>query len=246
LPPANRGISRIPGVDWLLWLLTSLGFLGFLVTGVLGQYGAAVLDDAGSVGCGLVGAAGCWTASRRETGNWRSGWRWLMWSSVCWSIGSAIWMVYEVGLDRGIPFPSLADAAYLGTTVLAVPALLQLSGLTLRGVATLRPVLDGLIAAASLFLVSWATVLGPTVRAGGDSLLTQVIGLAYPAGDVLTATIALLAVARASGPRRTTLTLIGVAMLGMACSDSLFLWFTAREQYGTGNLIDTGCSAATC
>ena len=243
-PRSNPGIRGVPGAGWLAWAAASLVFLGFLATGVLGEHGTTVLDDLGSVGCGLVGALGCAAAARRESGHWRAGWSWLAGSALCWSVGSAIWMVYEVGLDREVPFPSLADAAYLATTVLAVPALLHLSGLTLRGVAPLRPVLDGLIAAASLFVVSWATVLGPAVRAGGDSLLSQVIGLAYPAGDVITATIALLAVARARGPRRVTLTLIGVAMLGMAVSDSLFLWFTAHGRYGTGNLIDTGWFSA--
>jgi len=48
----------------------------------------------------------------------------------------------------------------------------------------LRSVLDGLVIAASLLLVSWAVVLGAVFRAGGTNL-ADVIGLAYPVGDVV-------------------------------------------------------------
>ena len=89
-----------------------------------------------------------------------------------------------------MPFPSLADAGYLGSVPLTVGGLVLLTGL--------RDVLDGALVATSVLFISWATVLGAVVEGSTGPLSHRAIALAYPVSDVLTATLAILAV---PGPR---------------------------------------------
>ena len=71
------------------------------------------------------------------------------------------------GVD--VPFPSVADIGYLGLPPLAAAGLLFLpqSAQSLAGRA--RTILDGLMVASSLLLVSWVRCSAPLIDAGGDS-----------------------------------------------------------------------------
>lgn len=229
---------------WLLalaaWAAISLVFLTLLWTELLGHTGTLVLDDyvcaVGPAGAAVL----CFRASRRASGRARPAWLLLGLSVLSWALGGFAWTVYEVHLGREIPFPSLADVGYLLSVPLGVAALLTFPGARVTGIARLRPVLDGIVAAGALLFVSWATVLGPTFHSGSGSLLSQSISLAYPAGDVLNATIALLLLARARGEQRLTFGLIGTGLLIEAVADSSFAWFTAQGSYASSsNLFDT-------
>ena len=227
---------------WLLAaaasLAISLVFLALLWSELLGVTGTVIMDDyVSTIGPATAGLL-CFRASRRATGRSRPAWFLLGLSVLSWALGSATWTLYEVHLGREIPFPSLSDVGYLLSVPLWIAALLTFPGARATGVARMRPLLDGIVAAGALLFVSWATVLGPTFHAGSGSVWSQVVSLAYPAGDVLSATIALLLLARARGQHRFTLALIASALLLEAVADTSFAWFTAQGQYATGNLID--------
>jgi diguanylate cyclase (GGDEF)-like protein len=233
---------RVPARTPLLaaWSLLSAVMLALLSTSALGSRGTVVLDDYGSMLAPAAAAVGCFLACRRETGKSARAWFLLGLSLLSWAFGGLIWTSYEVYLGRDIPFPSLADVGYLGSVPLAVAALLCFPGSQFVGMARMRPVLDGAIAAGALLFVSWTTVLGPAVRAGSGSLLTQGLSLAYPACDVVTASIALLALARARDGQRTTMLLVSVGLVLVAAADSAFAWFTAHGNYSSENSFDTG------
>ena len=70
-----------------------------------------------------------------------------------WAVGEAIWAYYEVVLRyEQAPYPSWADAFYLLYPVGAGVAVVFLSTGN-SGRSRIRLILDGLIVAASLFLV---------------------------------------------------------------------------------------------
>ena len=105
-----------------------------------------------------------------------------------------LWAYYELALDE-VPFPSLADAAYLVMPVAFCVALLLFpvgNSAQSRG----RMLLDGLIVAGSLFLASWVMILNPMYQTGADSLQALIISLAYPVSDVVILTIAAIALVR--------------------------------------------------
>jgi diguanylate cyclase (GGDEF)-like protein len=134
------------------------------------------------------------------------------------------------------PYPSLADAFYLMYPVGAGVALVLLSTSN-TGRSRIRLVLDGLIVAASLFVVSWISVIENVFRAGGESHLALVVSLAYPVADVV---IIIIAWASAVVAYRPSMGLLVAGLIIVALSDSVFSGLAAVNDYYTGNLIDLG------
>src|SRR3712207_5650170 len=64
-----------------------------------------------------------------------------------------------------------------------------------------RDVMDGAIIALSLFVLSWVTVMAPLVSGNDVSGFPLVLSLAYPAGDVILATLVLLLLSRSTSDR---------------------------------------------
>lgn len=236
--------SRLGGVSTgtllLAWAGVSVLFLLLLVFEPFGHRATIVLDDyAGALVPALAGVA-CLSVRRRRGEQSRRAWLLLGLSLLSWAAGGVSWTVYEVHQGVEVPFPSIGDAGYLLSVPLALAALMSFPDARVSVRHRIRLLLDGVIASGSLLFVSWIFVLGPTFRAGAESLLGQSILLAYPIGDVLTATVALLTLGRARGERRVTMSLIGSGLLIVAVADSSFSWFTAQGSYATGNLFDTG------
>jgi len=195
------------------------------VTQLLAAVAAAVL-------CGRAGAR----AGRRRGRPW-----WLLCvGATSWSVGQLIWMYYELVRGVEVPFPSLADAGYLGFSVLAVAALLSFPTAMRGHRPPLRSLLDGLIVAGALLAISWSTVLGAVWRAGADNGFALVISLAYPIADVVVATAVLFAHSQADRSHRRTLWLFGAGLLSLAAADSAFAYLTARGEYATGAALDAG------
>ena len=105
------------------------------------------------------------------------------------------------------------------------------------GRSRIRLVLDGLIVAASLFVVSWISVIENVFRAGGESHLALAVSLAYPVADVVIITIAW---ASAVVAYRPSMGLLVAGLIIVALSDSVFSGLAAVNDYYTGNLIDLG------
>ncbi|MEA2635276.1 MAG: hypothetical protein QOH92_2043 [Chloroflexota bacterium] len=199
------------------------------------------IDDIGEALVAFVAAIACAAAARRRVGRSRQAWLLMAGSAFVWSAGEVVWSYYEVGLGRQVPFPSLADAGYLGAVPLAVAGVLLFTAGTPRVVTRLAVILDGLIIAGSLLALSWTTILETISRAGGDGLMAQAISLAYPISDVVILTMLLLLLAgRVPGPDRASLFLLAGGLLANLLADSGFAYLTTVNSYGPAQPIDTG------
>lgn len=246
--PAVLSITQGVGVSrqrrwWcaaLICTVTTSVFALFMVTNPLGINFTTWLDDIGEGVAAAIGAACCWLAFRRETGTLRASWCLLGAASASWALGEGIWCWYQLARNVEVPFPSLADLFFL----LAVP--LMAAGVVLLAKesgavgGSLRALLDGAIIASSLIFVSWATALGAVWSSGGEVEFARLVGLAYPVGDVITATVALAALTRARGAYRRQLVLLAAGVVSLAVSDSMFAYLTQNGTYGNGNWMDTG------
>ena len=105
-----------------------------------------------------------------------------------------------------------------------------------------RAVLDGLLVAASLLVISWVFVLGPMVHTGASSLAAQVVGLGYPIGDIVVAALVIHVALHSRARKRAMipLGLIGVALIGLSVADSGFYYLSSISQYRSGDPIDAG------
>ncbi|MFC9554405.1 diguanylate cyclase domain-containing protein [Rhodococcus sp. NPDC056960] len=235
------------GALWLISVIFAAPALLFALAAWHGWGGASattVVVDVGLLVFALA-ATGCaaWAAWKGR-GSRRRSWLALAGGLAAWSVGQAIWCYYVVrqGSDQ-IPFPAVAAAAYLLFPIGACAALLLFpAGSSEQSRTTL--ILDGLIVAGSLFVVSWVSVLGSVYRAGSDTPLALVSSLAYPVADLVIATMAIVVLTRARPGQRLTLGLLCIGVILMALSASAVSYLTALGTYRNGGVTDVGWVAA--
>jgi diguanylate cyclase (GGDEF)-like protein/PAS domain S-box-containing protein len=216
---------------------------GIWVAAILAGFGGRTTSNLGLIVASALAAAACLGAARRASGRSRRVWALLGFSALSWAVGQVAWTWYETVLGQELPLPSLADVGYLGAVPLAAAALLAVPVPSQGLAGRARTVLDGLMIAGSMLLVSWTLLLGPLVHAGGDGLVAQVISLAYPIGDVVVVTIVVYILARfrrAAGSAPIPLALIGLGLVSIAFADSGFALLTLKESYTSGSFIDCG------
>jgi hypothetical protein len=200
----------------LLWLAP-------LVLGLGGQQTTQAISNFGLIAAAASAGLACLATARRTSSRHQRMWRLLGASALSWGSGQTAWAWYESVLGREVPFPSLADVGYLVAVPLAAAALLSLPFAAQNAAERVRQVLDGLMIAASLLLISWVLVLNQVFAAGADNGVSQVISLAYPIGDVVVGTIVLFMATRArrhSGAADIPLPLLGGGLVAWAVADS--------------------------
>jgi diguanylate cyclase (GGDEF)-like protein/PAS domain S-box-containing protein len=225
------------------WAGFSLFFAGWLQF----QWGGGAVtqrfDNLGETLAAFIAAAVCGIAARRHHRHTRVAWALIGASALSWGVGQAIWSYYELVLGRQMPFPSFADLGFLGAVPLAVAGVLFFPWVPSRATSLLRTILDALLTAGSLFIISWATVLGTVYRSGSGGLIAQLIGLAYPAGDIVIGTIVLILASRAPKENRLPFVLLAGGLFVNLLADSAFAYLTTTNAYGSGSTSDTGWAA---
>jgi signal transduction histidine kinase len=213
---------------WLLW------------SGILGRTATVAFDDLAQAAAALVAAGFTARAAFRSRGRVRGGWALLGAAMLAWGTGQAIWSVKEVFLRISVPTPSISDIGYLLAIPLEVAAVLTFPVIAGRMSALLRMLLDGLMIATSLFLISLLLVLQHVIQVSDGSGPGLAINLAYPAGDVATCAVVFLALSRAGRGLRLPMAILGAAFVVIALSDSFFAYATAAGFYASGAWPDTG------
>jgi diguanylate cyclase (GGDEF)-like protein len=229
-------VLRLPA---LLCVLVLAGFAVFALDG-LGSTAQIWVADLGELCCAALAAVVAGLRARASAGRLRHGWTWLALACGCWALGQGVWASYELILSHEAPFPSPADIGFLGFSVAAVPALWLLPEGTGSG-EDRRRLLDGMMVACAIAVISWATALGAVFHAGGQPL-ELAVALAYPAGDVIVLTMSVLALVRGSR-QRGPLLLVSLGMVAMALADSRFAYTSAVGSFETG-AVDVGWCAA--
>ena len=142
----------------------------------------------------LLFAVGCAVkAARAARGRRRYGWLTLIVALSAWAVGEVIRIFEEVQVDSHLWHPSLAQGVLMVYPVAAYAALLLLGDL--EKAPRRRMVLDGVIVATSLFVVSWVCVLN---NLSGDAGAPGATALHITA-DVVLMTTAILVWSRPLG-----------------------------------------------
>jgi diguanylate cyclase (GGDEF)-like protein/PAS domain S-box-containing protein len=214
----------------LLWVRFTWGGIG----------PTTAADNLFEIVAAFAAAAACAFAALRQRGRPRWGWALLGAGCLSWGMGAVIFGWIQVVERANVPFPSYADAGYLGEVPLAIVGIVYLTSTPLRRTTRTRTVLDGLIIAGSLLFVSWATALGTAYSTASGPLAEKAVGLAYPVSDILMGSLILLLLPRAPRLARRSLYLVGLGVLANTVADSAFTYLQLDNSYGTNNLIDAG------
>jgi len=201
------------------------------------------IDDTGQLAAAAVAS---WCTGLRARAAQRTGspaaLAWALWSvgTGCWALGELAWCWFELIAGRQTPFPSIADAGFLLFPVFAVAGLLAWPSAAVHGGRRWRTLLDGVLVAGSLFIVSWVTALGSAARSGGDGRFAYVVSLAYPVTDLVLLTLVVVVVAHARDSARSGLGLLAVGLSALVVADSGFAYLTSTGRYATGSVVDAG------
>jgi PAS domain S-box-containing protein len=199
------------------------------------------VDDIGEGVASLIAALSCGVAAWRNRRRIRLAWAMFGLSALCWTAGEAIWSWNEVVRGEQLPFPSIADGGFLAAIPLAIAGVFAFTSAPTRLASRGETVLAGSIVALSLLFVAWNLGLGKVYEQSNTGLGALAIGLAYPVGDIVTATVLVVAIRRArrSEIGRMALLLGGLAATSLA--NSAFAYLTADGTYGAiGSVLDAG------
>jgi diguanylate cyclase (GGDEF)-like protein len=190
-----------------------------------------------------LAALACVTAAWRRSD--RVAWSLIGVGILLWGVGD-VYYTFVLEQRAEIPFPSLADAGYLG---FYLPAYIGV-GLLVREhvVGFVRSLwLDGLIAGLTVAALASGVVLELVLRSLGPhpGLHAAVAtNLAYPLGDTLLLAI-VIGLASLSGWRlNRTWLLVGGGLLLFGIADSVYLVRVAVNSYTYGSLLDLGWPAS--
>ena len=201
------------------------------------------VSDAGLVVVPLLAGASCLVRAR--TGGPASrAWVLLGLSALCWGAGRAAWTATATTAGgRAVALPPAADVAPLLAVVLLIAGLLSLptaaGGLSTR----VRLVLDGLVVALSLAILTWEVVLADTLSAAGSSPLAVAASLGAVAGNVVCGTVALVSLARArhvDGVPVLAMVLLCAGPLAFAVGDTGHAFLALRDAYYSGHPAAAG------
>jgi diguanylate cyclase len=251
-PDGTAGMhARRTVVGGVAVLFLWLAVLAVAVDSKAGPRAMVVVDDLLQLGSALAGGLVCVVVAwRTRAGNpartasgHRTGWLAMGVGLLCWTAGQAWWSWTEIVRDRPAGTPSVADLGYLVFPVGALVAVGTFSRRTSPLVARHRAVLDGVVVALALFIMSWVAVLEPAATRPVGGGVTAVAGLAYPLSDLVVAALAFLLLTRLTASR-LPMGLFAAALLAMAVADSGAVVLTATGGYQTGNPVALGWVAA--
>lgn len=206
------------------------GFGGPLASQWVGGLGKAV--------AALLASVLCLLAARRQAGRVRVAWALFGGSSLAWFGGQAVRSYYELGPGQQLPFPSPADAGFLGAALLGVAGVFVFAATQSRN-PVLATLLDGAIITSSLIAVSWVVLLEPVYLGGGDTMSSRLISLAYPMGDIVMLSMLILLIAsRVKAPNRAGLLLLAAGLLANILVGGAFTYLTAIKGITPATSID--------
>ena len=161
---------------------------------------------------------------------------------VLFGIGNVIWTVVNELWRQPAEVVPFAHVFYFSSYVAVGAGLLGM--LRARLTRNFGPVLvDGLIMFSGLAVVCWILLIQPLSVLEGATLTEQLLGAAYPTGDLfMVAAVGALLLARGGGSLTGRLLIAAVVTTFIA--DIGYLWVTLRGEYTLGVPTDLGYFAA--
>ncbi|WP_120520641.1 hybrid sensor histidine kinase/response regulator [Arthrobacter celericrescens] len=232
---------------WLVWIAVS-GVAVSLLTAWFWQHPATgasqTLGDFAILCCALAAAASCAFAARRDKESARA-WRFIGAGAFVWCSGMTVWTFYGLTLDHVYPFPSPADALFIGYAVPVAIGLFAFPRPTAAGAQQLRTVLDAAVIASSALFISWVTVLGPVYKSEGLDILAWLASMGYPIVDVALASLVFVLTMRRSRRERLQWACLGGGVVVLTVTDSAYVRMTAEGVTGsTGTPLAAGWMCA--
>ena len=217
-------MSMVPGMVYLaLGALASVAY--FSVPGLEGNGLVFSL-------IGLSAAAAIVVGARRNRPRQLLPWMLFAAAQVSFVVGDLLYYAFH------FDFPSVGDVFYLAVYPLLVAGLLIL--IRARSAGRDRgSLLDASVITVGLGLLAWVFLIEPYTQLEGLGGLERLMSIAYPLMDVLLLAVA-ARLAMGSGTRSPSFHLIGLGIVSLLATDSVYGYIELHSGYGQGGLLDAG------
>lgn len=222
------------------WLV--LGFYGTAmlliladwVAGWQSPHGQRPLYQAVSLPALVFAAACAGYAAYHATGRHRLGWLALVPAMLGAAVGQIIWAVYDVRPEvEHASHPAVGEVFFSLYPLGAMAALVLISRASRS--TPRRLVLDGLIVAASLFVICWVFVLDKQLREDAGSMP---VTLGEVTADIILATTAIIMLSRAHATDWPSRRLVAVGIAVISIADMLVVFRAGFGSYHDSDPAD--------
>ncbi len=186
----------------------------------------------------LVGAALLCLARAAHRPSERAAWALLGIALALWAGGNIYWTLVLADAAEA-PYPSLADAGWLGFLPLSYLGVILLVRERMPHLDS-RLWFDGVIAALTAGAVSAALVFGAVQESTGGDAAAVATNLAYPLGDLILIGVVIGVLTAGRGRLDRTWLYFGAGVAIWAVADSVYLFQVAQGNYVVGGLDDLG------
>jgi PAS domain S-box-containing protein len=214
-----------------------IGAVAYLVVGVLASVAYFVVPGARGNGLifsliGLSAAVAIVVGALRNRPRQLLPWMLFAAAQVSFVVGDLLY--YAFNFD----FPSVGDVFYLAVYPLLMAGLLIL--IRSRSAGRDRgSLIDASVITVGLGLLAWVFLIEPYTHLEGLAGLERLMSIAYPLMDVmLLAVVARLAMG--TGTRSASFYLIGIGIVSLLATDSVYGYIELHTGYGQGGLLDAG------
>jgi diguanylate cyclase (GGDEF)-like protein len=208
---------------------------------VISDVTAVVLDSLACVAL-FIAARRSYARSTRTA----LAWGLMALGSLSFAFGDIAWAILELVL-KVEPFPSIADAFYIGYYPLVLGGVLLLTAKPLSTGESVNKAIDiGIVLLAAVVGV-WKFLLAPSMlSSAGESQLVQFVLLAYPVGDlVLLAALLVVTNNRSSEVHDSSILFLAGSMLFTIVPDVIYAYESLQGTYASGGLLDIGWDVST-
>jgi diguanylate cyclase (GGDEF)-like protein len=178
---------------------------------------------------------------QRRTPLHRLAWTLIGLAGLAYLSGNFIWLYYSTVNKGKVPFPSLADAAWLSAVPLLVTGMLMLYGLT-RHVGRVRMLLDSTIATGSIGLICWRFLIEALLQRSGLTTFAKVVSVVPVIADVIAlfCAIVLLNGLHTRHRQRAGAALMATGIICWSFGDILYAYANLYGTYHIGSWFDWG------
>ncbi len=234
-----RRFGLPPRIGWLVvggYSLAAVLIIMSSIWGWQGAYATRPVDNVALTLCLVFAAACAGYAAHFAVGRRRFGWLALVTALVGAAVGEVIWTIYDVrpGSEHAA-HPAAGEIVSFLYPVGAMASMVLLSHASRH--SPRRLVLDGLIVATSLFVVSWVFVLDKQLREDNGSLFAT-LGQVFI--DIAMTTTAILQLSRSRPGHWPSRNLLASGIATIAVIDIATVFETGIGSYHVSDLADLG------
>ncbi|MBU4246388.1 MAG: hypothetical protein ABIF85_01525 [Nanoarchaeota archaeon] len=154
-----------------------------------------------------------------------------------WGFGALTWLYYNIAMKLEVPYPSIADALFVGTVLSASWGLFWLLK-SIKNSFDAGTIIKLAVIPVAVFAVTYILFIQSKL-VENVSGIEKALNVFYPVGDAvfLSFTIVLLTLIR-GGKMFKPISIICAGFIIQSMADFSFSWTTSAGTYYTGNWVD--------